>query len=194
MKYIMIFGSIGVGKTTIGKILENSIKEMSFVPEKLENNIYLERFYKNMKKYAFKSTIEMLSLMANSYDDKNSKELLLIDNGLEELICYNRYMLKEGLLDNDEFNVYLKAYNAYLKLLPKTDLYIYCFTDINTQLARIKERGRNFESSIDKDLLCKLNSEYEKFVQELPSDLVMYVDTTNTIDVSAIEERIKKIL
>ena len=53
----MFFGSIGVGKTTTGlKIAKNL--DATFVPEDLSNNIFLPKFYLDMKTYAFKSTVE----------------------------------------------------------------------------------------------------------------------------------------
>lgn len=192
MKYIALFGSIGVGKTTLGTKLEELYENFKFVPEVLTDNIYLSNFYSDMKKYAFKSSVEMLYLMASKYTSNYAKDdIIIFDNGLEELICYNNFMLNEGILDNDEYNLYKKLYDTFIKLIPKTELFIYAHCDINTQLERIKLRNRDYEKYIDYNFLTKLNNEYNKYVDKIDKDKLIIIDTNKEINY---DELIKSIL
>ena len=190
MKYVMFFGSIGVGKTTTGEKIAEKLNA-SFIPEDLSNNKFLSKFYADMKGYAFKSTVEMLSLMANNYQkiDK-TKDLAILDNGVEELICYNRFMLSNGILAKDEFDVYFSLYKVLVKLLPKTDLYVYFKCSIEMQLKRINARNRHFESGIDKEFLQKLNAEYDKFLDTLPQEKLIVIDTENGVDIDDLTQKI----
>ncbi len=191
MKYIMFFGSIGVGKTTTGlKIAKNL--DATFVPEDLSNNIFLPKFYLDMKTYAFKSTVEMLSLMAKNYQKIDSEsKIAILDNGVEELICYNKFMLSNGILTQGEYDVYFSLYSTLVKLLPKTDLYVYFKCSIQTQLKRINARNRHFESGIDKEFLQKLNAEYDKFLDTLPQEKLIVIDTENGVDIDDLTQKIK---
>lgn len=191
MKHIALFGSIGVGKTTIGIELEKKYKDIAFVRENLENNIYLPLFYNDMKKYAFKSTIEMLTLMVSNQMKHIDKEYIIYDNGIEEMICYNRYLSKEGYLDQNEFIVYQNLYNTFLKLLPKIDIYIYAYCDVKEQLNRILKRGRPYEKTINEEFLIKLNGEYEKYIKTLPKDKLLIINTNKKIDLEYLYNYIK---
>lgn len=192
MKYVMFFGSIGVGKTTTGEKIAQKLNA-SFIAEDLSNNLFLSKFYADMKGYAFKSTIEMLSLMAKNYDkvDKN-KQIAILDNGVEELICYNRFMLKNGTLTQDEFSVYNSLYSSLVKVLPKTDLHVYFKCSIQMQLKRISARNRAFEGGIDEKFLQNLNAEYERYVNGLPKDKLIVIDTENGVDVEKLANEIKQ--
>lgn len=191
MKYVMFFGSIGVGKTTTGTKIADLL-DASFIAEDLSNNRFLSKFYADMQGYAFKSTVEMLSLMAKNYGkiDKD-KQIAILDNGVEELICYNRFMLKNGTLTEDEFSVYYSLYSSLVSTLPKTDLHVYFKCSIQTQLKRISARNRAFEGGIDEQFLQNLNAEYEHYVSSLPKDKLIVIDTENGVDIQKLAKEIK---
>ena len=53
MKQVVFFGSIGVGKTTAGNILESKFQNVQFLKEDLDENPFLPAFYNDMKKWGF---------------------------------------------------------------------------------------------------------------------------------------------
>ncbi len=192
MKRIVFYGSIGVGKTTAGRELALLNKQICFVEEDLTGNVFLADFYNDMKKYAFASSVEMLSIMAeNNCKQDDKKSIMIVDQGVEELICYNRMELKKGILTEQEFGVYQKLYNAVLRGIPKTDLYVYFYCDKKEQLKRIVKRGRPFERHIDGNFLNDLNMEYEKFTAQLPAHSVLKVNTDKPIEYKWLAKEIK---
>ena len=44
------------------------------------------------------------------------------------------------------------------------DLLIYLKSDVSTLIKKINKRGRDYESSISRDYLSKLNDKYEKWI------------------------------
>ena len=52
--HITIEGSIGVGKTSLAKILAEEI-EAKLILEEFEENPFLSEFYKDSKRYAFQT-------------------------------------------------------------------------------------------------------------------------------------------
>ena len=130
--------------------------------------------------------------MAKNYQKIDSEsKIAILDNGVEELICYNKFMLSNGILTQGEYDVYFSLYSTLVKLLPKTDLYVYFKCSIQTQLKRINARNRHFESGIDKEFLQKLNAEYDKFLDTLPQEKLIVIDTENGVDIDDLTQKIK---
>ncbi len=180
MKFIAFFGSIGVGKTTLGHQIKSKFTNIDFIEEYLEENIYLKKFYNNMTEYAFRSTLEMLLMMYKNYDKVDiSKDITILDNGVEELICYNYFLLEKNILSLDEFKLYKQFYNLIIQSLPKIDYYIYLKCNLEEQLERIKKRNRLYEKNINREFLIELNKHYDLYLKKIPKDKLWIVDTSS---------------
>lgn len=195
MKQVVFFGSIGVGKTTAGNILESKYQNVQFIKEDLEENPFLPSFYGDMKKWGFHSSVAMLALMSSYYQKINkSKDIVILDNGVEELIAYTMLECDLKILTEDEFKVYKKLYDNIVKFLPKTDLYVYFKCEEEEALRRIKKRNREFEMDLDLNFLKKLNQKYEDFVATLPMEKLLVIDTTNDYSLDELIKEISKII
>lgn len=190
-KYVSFFGSIGVGKTTAGKEVARHFSQVDFVEEGLGENPYLSRFYEDMHTWGFLSTLEMLHMMSNQFEvcDK-SKELVVLDNGIRELICYARLEHRLGILSHDQFSTYQHLYHRILELTPELNLYVFFHCDEEIQLERIRQRGRRFEQNLDLSFLRMLNEEYARYTTELPERKVLWVNTNTRPDYSALGQDI----
>ena len=185
MNCVSFFGSIGVGKTTLGQKVAEVLKSAVFIPEDLEENIHLDKFYANMKKWGFLSTLEMLLLMANQFDKiPHSAQTVILDNGIAELICYATFEHKSGILNDDEFYTYQRLYRKLLQLTPTIDLFVYLYCSEGIQLKRIAQRGRPYEASINRQFLAALNREYMTWVDTLPQDKLIRISTERKVDIS----------
>ena len=60
LKHIVISGNIGVGKTTLAQKLSNKY-DWKILLEEVDNNPYLEDFYKSMKSWSFHLQIFFLN-------------------------------------------------------------------------------------------------------------------------------------
>ena len=195
MKQIVFFGNIGVGKTTCGKLIKNNYCNVDFIEEDLSENPFLPSFYNDMKKWGFHSSISMLGLMSSYYEKiDNSKEIVILDQGVEELIAFTWLERDMNILTLDEYNTYKKIYDNICSLLPEVSLYVYFKCDLEEEFRRIKSRGRDFEQTLDFKFLCDLNLKYEEYVSSIPQDKLLIIDTTNGYNlldvISQIEEKI----
>lgn len=191
MKQIAFFGNIGAGKTTLGRLLASKYTNVQFIEEDVSENPFLPLFYDDMKKWGFHSSISMLALMSSYYKkiDKN-KEIIILDQGIEELIAYTNLEYELGILTTDEYITYKKLYENLCNSISDVSLYVFFKCDLETELARIKQRGRVFEQELDLVFLRKLQAKYDEYVSTLPKDKLLIIDTTNNYNV---EEVIKKI-
>jgi deoxyadenosine/deoxycytidine kinase len=58
-RYIVIEGPIGVGKTSLTKLLSEELKAR-LILEKTEDNPFLKEFYQNPKQFAFQTQVFFL--------------------------------------------------------------------------------------------------------------------------------------
>lgn len=183
MKIVSFFGSIAVGKTTLGRKISSKYSNVQFLEEELGYNPFIEKFYDDMKRWGFHSSIVMLSLMLSYYSKfEKSKEIYILDNGVEELIAYTNLEYDYNILTEEEYKEYKKLYNNVINVIPKTDIYIYFKCDIDVQLERIKQRNRSFEQNVDKEFLTHLNAKYEEYVSSIPKEKLIVIDSNQEIN------------
>ena len=196
MKQIAFFGNIGAGKTTLGRLLTTKYSNVQFIEEDVSENPFLPMFYSDMKKWGFHSSISMLALMSSYYKRiDSSKEIIILDQGIEELIAYTNLEFDLGILTADEYNTYVTLYENICNNISKLDLYVYFKCDLAVELERIKSRGRVFEQNLDFEFLYKLQEKYDEYVNTLPKDKLLIIDTTNDYNIDEvikeIEDKIK---
>ncbi len=192
-KYVSFFGSIGVGKTTAGKAVELLDNDFRFVEEDLSDNPYIEQAYDELHgDWGFLSSLEMLRMMSRQFDRLEPPyKVGILDNGIQELMCYARLQKKLGIISGEQFATLERLNRRFLELTPEVSLHVYFYCSEKTQLERIAARGRGFEKDIDVDFIKNLNLEYERYVDSLPSERVLKVCTDVLSDYSNLLREIK---
>ena len=150
---IGIEANIGVGKSSLAEIMSKELGT-TWVPEPVDSNPYLEKYYANPKEYAF--TMQMY-LLGERY--KNMKRAMLTHNSIEDRTLegdklFAKVAYLQGNMNADELAVYNNLSAVMLEEIegmPRKayDLIIFLETDIEDMLANIKQRGREFELSED---------------------------------------------
>lgn len=207
---IVTAGMIGVGKTTLTKIIADYYKTEPFY-EPVGENPVLPLFYKDPKRYAFLLQIYFLNRRFNDikralYDDNN-----VLDRSIYEDKLFTEVNCKNGDITPEEFSVYSDLLDNMLEELeyaPKKrpDLLVYSEADFDTILYRIKKRGRDFEQFENddklKDYYFRLWSAYHEWYEnynyspKIKIDLVKYdlenIDNQNTV-LEMIDNKLKEI-
>lgn len=75
--YITIEGTIGVGKTTLTKLIADRIGYMSFF-ENVDDNPLLEKFYKNPEKWAFQNEMFFLVDRYKQFKELDNKKIKIL--------------------------------------------------------------------------------------------------------------------
>ena len=201
--FITISGNIGAGKSSLTKMLSEKLGWIPFY-ESVEDNPYLEDFYNDMKKWSFHLQIYFLSKRFNdSHSILKLNESVILDRTLyEDGEIFARNLYELGNMSERDYKNYKQLYNILINYLPKPDLMIYLRSDVDFLLQRIKKRSRDFEASIPKEYLLRLNNYYEEWISKYKiSDLLIidvkkydYVNNPDDLNfvVDQIMERIKK--
>jgi deoxyadenosine/deoxycytidine kinase len=163
--YLAIAGNIGAGKSTLTKLLSERYR-LTPVYEAVDENPYLEDFYKDMPRYAFHSQIFFLAKRLEQHlQHINPGSRIIQDRTVfEDANIFARNLFEDGTMNARDYSSYRKMYEAILQALRPPDLLVYIRTSVPTLQARIRKRGRDYEMMIDKSYLERLNTLYEKFI------------------------------
>ncbi len=178
--FIVIEGNIGAGKTTLAtKMAEDTGAKL--ILEQFADNPFLPKFYEDPEKHAF--PLE-LSFLAERYHQLK-KELTTHDI-FNPTVISDYYFVKSLIfaksnLKEDEFALYTKLFHIINDSLPKPDLLVYLYHDIDRLQANIKKRGRDYEQNITDEYLIKIQTGYFDFLKQLPEQRIVIIDV-NTID------------
>ena len=183
--HIAIAGNLGVGKTTLTKMLA---KHYGWEPnyEVVDDNPYLNDFYQDMKAWSFNVQISYLhSRLQNIMNIRNSGKDVIQDRTIYEdayIFAPNLHGMK--LMATRDFETYFSLFRQVEQLLQAPDLLIYLKASIPTLVKRIQCKGREYENAIRLDYLESLNRRYETWVKsyDLGKILVIDTDSINFID------------
>ena len=197
--YIAIEGAIGVGKTTLSRLLSSRF-QANLVLEVFEENPFLADFYADRDTYAFQTQIFFLLSRYHQQQELplalGSGENLIADYTFEKDALFARLNL-----EGDELETYFSVHNALAEKLPLPDLIIYLQADTEVLMQRIALRDRPYERNMDQDYIHALNQTYEEFYGEEHAGAQVLRINTNQLnyvakegDLDLVENRIRQTL
>jgi deoxyadenosine kinase len=164
---IAISGIIGAGKSTLCKNL-GDIMNCDVFYEPVKENPYLEKFYKDMKKYACIMQIYLLKERFNKHQQMVwSQRNIIQDRSIYEDVIFAKMLRESGDIDELDFETYRDLYSAMTSFLRQPDLIVYLDVKPEIALKRIKKRSRNCETSIPLSYLENLQKGYEEWLEDV---------------------------
>lgn len=198
--YVAIEGVIGVGKTTLARLLQPAFNA-EILLEVFEENPFLSDFYADRERYAFQTQIFFL---LSRYHQQRRTVHALIASGRNLFADYT--FAKDALfaqtnLKGDELNMYYKVHEALAEKIVKPDLLVYLQASTDTLMQRIAFRDRPYERQMERSYIDDLNHAYDSFFSK-PFDhtpvLMIESDNLNIIQnpehLKLIENRIRQSL
>lgn len=173
--YIAVEGVIGVGKTTLVRLLCQDFGAEPLL-EVFEENPFLSDFYSDRARYAFQTQIFFLLSRYRQQHDVIPRALsrgpLISDYTFAKDALFARLNLS-----GDELSVYSKLHSALAERIPKPDLLVYLRASLDTLMARIASRDRPYERSMDRSYIGSLRLAYDGFVSAYSECPLLAVDT-----------------
>ena len=191
-KYVVIEGNIGAGKTTLARRIAEQFNA-HLILEQFADNPFLPKFYEDPEKYSF--PLE-LSFLASRY--RQLKEELEPQDLFKTFTVADYYFIKSlvfaaSTLKGDEFNIYRQIFHIIYGSLPKPDLYVYLHLKPERLLQNIKKRGRNYEKSITREYLQKIQESYFLSFKQNQENKYLIIDV-NSIDFVSKEDDYRKVI
>ena len=175
--YIAVEGVIGVGKTTLVRLLASELRATGLL-EVFEENPFLSDFYADRARYAFQTQIFFL-LSRYRQQHQAIPEALARGPLLSDYTFAKDSLFAHLNLSGDELTVYEKLHGALAEKIPTPDLVVYLRADLDMLMARIAARDRPYERGMDRSYIESLRLAYEGFFAAYSQAPVLAIDTNN---------------
>ncbi len=189
--YVAIEGPIGVGKTTLARILSKALNT-ELLLEVFEENPFLARFYEDRERYAFQTQIFFLLSRYRQQSDVIPRVLQHSPLVSDYLFAKDRIFAHLNLR-GDELAVYEQLHHALAVHIPVPDLVVYLKASTDVLMERIAFRDRPYERNMSRAYIEDLRVAYEKFFATYTEAPVLSIDTNNLNLVSDPEDRARVI-
>jgi deoxyadenosine/deoxycytidine kinase len=178
-RYIVVEGVIGVGKTSLARLLSERLQG-KLVLEEVEENPFLKDFYRDRARYAFQTQMHFLF---SRYQQQR---------GLRQMELFRERMVSDYLFQKDRIFASLNLSERELALyerlvgwleldVMKPDVVVYLQANPDVLMERISRRGRPFEKEMEREYIRQLNEAYNHFFFHY-LDAPLLVVNTNAID------------
>jgi deoxyadenosine/deoxycytidine kinase len=165
--FVAIAGNIGAGKSTLTKLLSEALGWQPFYEANAENP-YLADFYADMKRWSFHSQVFFLGKRLEHHRLllDHPKSVIQDRTVYEDAEVFARNLYVQGSMSERDYDAYRRLYQAVSAFLPPPHLIIYLQASVDTLMAHIARRGREFEQSISRQYLTQLNSLYDAWIED----------------------------
>lgn len=174
--FLAIDGPIGVGKTTLARLLQPRF-QTGLLLEAFEENPFLSRFYNDRARYAFQTQLFFLLSRYRQHQEIPSRTVhrpLIADYtfGKDALFaCLN--------LEGDELAMYRRLYTLLAEQVVPPDLVIYLQAETDVLMARIAARDRPYEREMDRNYIAEVNHAYEHHFGGYAATTLLTIDTSD---------------
>lgn len=176
IRHIAIEGVIGVGKTTLARMISERLSAR-LVLERFEENPFLPKFYEDAEHYAFQT--QMFFLLSRY---KQQQELFQAD-------LFHNFVITDYIFEKDKIFAYLTLEDEELKLyetllgaiektIPTPDLVVYLQSSVDRLMANIRARGRKMEENMSEEYIKDLNEAYNYFFFRYKATPLLIVKST----------------
>jgi deoxyadenosine/deoxycytidine kinase len=194
-RYIVVEGPIGVGKTSLARRLAKSFSA-DLVLEHVEENPFLEQFYKSGKTVALPAQLFFLFQRAKQLDGLRQSDMFAPVRVADFHIAKDH--LFAGInLSQEEMELYEAIYQKMDIEAPVPDLVIYLQASVDALMARISSRGIEYERLLDRGYLEKVADAYARFFYDYDEAPLLIVNASsidpvrNDADYDALFEQVQ---
>ncbi len=171
--FLAIEGVIGVGKTTLARLLQPRFGA-ELLLEAFEENPFLSDFYADRTRYAFQT--QMFFLLSRYRQQQVAPTLLRHNPLVADYTFAKDSLFAQMNLEGDELDVYGQLYNVLADRTPTPDLVVYLRADTDLLMLRIAMRDRAYEREMDRAYIEALRQAYERHFSTYTRTPLLVID------------------
>jgi len=175
VRYIAVEGPIGVGKSALAELLAQRLNGR-LVKEVVEENPFLEKFYQDVRSYAFQTQVFFLLARHKQLKELAQAELFTEVVVSDYLFDKDRIFASMNLTEH-ELALYERLYEFVRPEIPTPQLVVYLQARTEVLMARIRQRDRPFERDLDPAYLEALANLYNAFFLHYEAAPLLIVNT-----------------
>lgn len=173
--YIAIEGVIGVGKTTLARLLK-PLFDAQVLLEVFEENPFLARFYQDRERYAFQT--QTFFLLSRYHQQHEAIPAALGSHNLISDYTFDKNKIFARLtLSGDELEMYERVQDTLGARIPTPDLTVYLRADVENVMTRIAIRDRSYERTMEREYIAALTNAYETYYCNYNASPVLTIET-----------------
>src|SRR5687767_3364070 len=178
-RYIVVEGVIGVGKSSLARLLAGRLNA-ALLLEEVEENPFLKDFYTDRSRFAFQTQMHFLFSRYQQQRELRQTDLFHDRTVSDYLFQKDRIFANLNLSDR-ELALYERVVGWLELEVTRPDVVVYLQASTDKLLERVARRGRSFERDMDRDYLQALNEAYNYFFFHY-TEAPLLVVNTNAID------------
>ncbi len=165
--FIGIAGMIGAGKSTLATALAEHL-EIDVYYEPVEENEYLEDFYRDTSRYAFAMQIYLLNRRFQQHQEIIWRGRSAVqDRTIYEDSIFARMLAEGNFMDERDYRTYSELFRNMSNFMCKPNVIVYLDVSPELSMERIEHRGRQMESGVTLSYLQGLHQGYQAFVTDI---------------------------
>ncbi|MCA9729750.1 MAG: deoxynucleoside kinase [Candidatus Eisenbacteria bacterium] len=165
--FIGIAGMIGAGKSTLATSLGTHLG-IDVYYEPVDDNEYLEDFYRDTRRYSFATQIYLLNRRFRQHQEIIWRGRSAVqDRTIYEDSVFAKMLAKTGLMEERDYRTYLELFRHMSNLMCRPHVIVYLDVSPERSMERIRARARDVERGISLDYLRALHQGYEEFIADI---------------------------
>ena len=177
LKYLVVDGPIGVGKTVLAKRLATTFNTELMLENALDNP-FLPKFYEDPKSAALPTQLHFLFQRLKMMEVLRQTDMFKPAQ-ISDFLMQKDQLFAEVTLSDSEFELYNQVYSRLAMEAPIPDLVIYLQAPVDVLLKRIYQRKIAYEKRIEDTYLQKISEAYINFYYYYNSSPTLIVNTTD---------------
>lgn len=174
--YIAVEGPIGVGKTSLARLLAREM-DARLMLEAVDENPFLARFYDDPDKYSLPAQLYFLLTRYQRQREMAQQDLFARTTVCDYLFSKDRIFAALNLAP-DEMALYDNVYRLLDQRMRKPDLVVYMSARVDVLAERLRKRNRDFERHIGMDYLERVSAAFRDFFFYYEETPLLVVETS----------------
>jgi len=174
--YVAVEGPIGVGKTSLARMLAEKLGARLVLDES-GTNPFVARFYEDPDKYAFPAQLYFMLIRHRQQRELVQQDLFRQATVSDYLFSKDRIFANLNLTP-DELVLYDQVYRLLDAQMARPDLVVYMWARAEVLIERLRRRNRDFERHISVEYLERVSAAYRDFFFYYEETPLLVVDTS----------------
>lgn len=162
--FITVEGPIGVGKTSLTKAIAEQ-HQFQMLKEIVDENPFLNKFYEDIEEWSFQTEMFFLCNRYKQLSDIEKKFISKRESVVADYHIFKNLIFAKRTLPETEYIKYEAIYKILTADMPTPNMVVYLHASLDTLMARIKMRGREFEQMITPEYMEQLAADYHEFIE-----------------------------